>query len=438
MLLFPFLKQVYIQRKNLKLSHEQIRELQQKKFLKLVQFIANHSPYYQKIIKQHKIDINNCKPEDFPILTKETLIKEFDTLVTDRQITKAKLAAFFAKSKNPQELFLNKYYAIHTSGSSGMIGYYIYNTDEFIQGTASSTRATNPKLFQKIAYIAATKGHFAGVTMVTAARRLPILYKNVYCFDINEPFTEIINKLNKIQPTIVSGYAFALKKLAEAQQKGHLAIKPRILQSGGEPLSSEDKKFIQETFSAPVINVYASSEHLFMGIGRDTFGGMYLMEDNLYFEIQPDKTYVTNLYNYTLPLIRYHMSDRFEKITDKTHLMPFTKIKEIVGRNEYVPIFLNDKGEEDFISPILLVELYIPNVTNFQIHLINKKHFQFKACLEPNLNKKEQKKTIKNITEILRNILREKNMMNVKYEIQIVDHLWVDPKSGKFRLITKA
>jgi phenylacetate-CoA ligase len=436
MLLLPFLKQVYLQRKNLSLTKQQIQDLQQRKFFKLVAYVSKHSPYYQKIIKQYKIDIQNCKPEDFPILTKETLIREFDNIVTDKQITKAKLAKFFERSKHPQDLFLNKYIAIHTSGSSGMIGYYLYSVQEFIQGTASSARAANPKLLQKIAYVGAIKGHFAGITMVTTAKKLPFLYKEVHCFDINAPFSDIITELNKLQPTIVIGYAFALKKLAEAQQKGNLTIKPRILQSGGEPLSSEDKKYIQQIFHVPVINIYASSEHLFMGIGKDSFGGMYLMEDNLYFEMIPDKTYVTNLYNYTLPLIRYQMTDRLQPMQDKKKLMPFTKVKDIVGRNEYVPIFLNDRGEEDFISPILLVELYIPQVTKFQIHFVNKRNFQFKACVEDGLTTREKEKTIKNITEVLQNILREKNMEKVKFSIELVDHLWVDPKTGKFRLIT--
>ena len=83
-----FLKQAYLSKKNLKLSKEQIKLLQQEKFIKLVRFAAQKSPYYQKIAKNN-IDINNCKPEDFPILTKETLIKEFDNIVTDKQITKA-------------------------------------------------------------------------------------------------------------------------------------------------------------------------------------------------------------------------------------------------------------------------------------------------------------------------------------------------------------
>ncbi len=438
MLLFSLLKQALINKKTLRFSKEQIKKLQRKKFLTLVQYAAEHSRYYQNIITQNNIDITNCRPEDFPLLTKEKLIDHFDEIVTNKQITKEKISKFLQTSKDSNDLFLNKYYVIHTSGSSGTIGYYVYSQKELAQGIAYSTRVNGIKLFQKIAFIAATKGHFAGITMLNAARKLPILYTDVQAFDINSPFATIIEKLNGMQPTILSGYAFALKKLADAQLHGKLHIKPILLQSGGEPLSTQDKIYIQKTFAAPVANIYASSEHLFMGIGRDSFNGMYLMEDNLYFEFQANGIRVTNLFNYTLPLIRYQMSDQLEPMNDISPKMPFTKVKEIVGRNEYVPIFINDKNEEDFISPILLVEFFVKNLTQFQFHLIDKNHFIFKACIDTGIKEQEREETVKIIKNKLHGILKEKLMNNVKFEIQIVKHLWADPKTGKFRLITKA
>jgi hypothetical protein len=132
------------------------------------------------------------------------------------------------------------------------------------------------------------------------------------------------------------------------------------------------------------------------------------------------------------------MSDRLEVIKDNSQIMPFKKIKEIVGRNEYIPTFLNDKNEEDFISPILLVELYIPNISKFQIHLVDKRNFIFKACFAPNITKFKKEEVINKINKELKQILKEKLMNKVKYKIEIVDHLWADPKTGKFRLITKA
>ena len=178
------------------------------------------------------------------------------------------------------------------------MGYYVYSEDALAKGVVHFTRFNKMRLFQKYAYVAAVKGHFAGVTMANTGSHLPFLYQEVRKLDINQPFQQIIDALNTMQPNSLGGYAFALRKLAEAQRNGRLSIAPTIVQSAGEPLSQQDKDTIQNLFHAPVVNVYGTSEHLMMGIGMDDFDGMYLMEDDLIFEIHPTHTCVTNLFHY--------------------------------------------------------------------------------------------------------------------------------------------
>jgi phenylacetate-coenzyme A ligase PaaK-like adenylate-forming protein len=432
---FNLFKAALRQKRALRLSRGQIKQLQQQKFLKLAQFAAEHSPYYRRVIREHGIDVRHCRPEDFPVLTKPLLIEYFDEIVTDRAITKAKIAGFLEHSTDPSDLLLGKYTVIHTSGSSGTVGYYVYSQSELVAGLAASTRANGLHWRQTVAYVGATHGHFAGVTMLNMAKKLPLLYKQVQLFDINAPFAETIEAINEQQPMVLGGYAFALRKLAEAQRQGSLRITPAIIQSGGEPLSTADKDYIQTVFGAPVVNVYASSEHLLMGLGRDSFGGMYLMEDSLVFELQPAGARITNLYNYTLPLIRYQMSDHLEPMADATQIMPFTKVKEVVGRQEAVPVFLNDRDEEDFISPILLVEFFVKGLAQFQIVLESKRAFVFRACLEPNLSQAQQGEVAEHITAALQAILAEKLMTRVTFKVELHDQLRPNPRTGKFALI---
>ncbi len=435
--LAEMLKQVIRQKRNLHASKDEIKQLQRRKFLQLVQFAALHSPYYSRIIREHNIDIANCKPEDFPVLTKPELIKHFDDIVTDKKITKAGIDDFLSESNNPADLFLGRYIVIHTSGSSGVIGYYVYSVPEFLTGLAPTTRANGVRLGQKVAYIAATNGHFAGATMASVGKKLRPIYRDVRLFDINAPFGQTVTAINQFQPTMIGGYAFALRKLAEAQTTGELHIKPDLVQSGGEPLSSANRTYIQHAFAAPVVNVYASSEHIIMGLGRDSFGGMYLMEDNIIFELGPTGTRLTNLYNYTLPLIRYQMSDQLQHIDDPAPRMPFTKVREIVGRQELVPVFMNDRGKEDFISPLVLAEFFAKGLAQLQVLLTGPKSFVFKACLTVGLSPAERQESINNIELRLRNLLAEKAMTTVTFHIEVVDRLWADEKTGKFALIVR-
>lgn len=437
MILLHLLKYVFHAKQEARLSKQQIKNLQIAKFRKLVQFVSQKSPYYRDIIKKYRIDINNCKPEDFPVLTKADVIEHFDRIVTDPRITKEKISRFLEESKNSNDLFLNKYYVIHTSGSSGTIGYYIYTQKEIMIGLSPLLLIGALQFFQRFGYIAAAKGHFAGITMANMAKRFPLFYRKVETFDINLPFDTIIDGLNKLNPTTVGGYAFALKRLAEAQAEGKLHIRPRLLQSGGEPLSEKDKRYIETIFKVPVTNVYAASEHMVLGVGTDVFGGMYLMENNCIFEIKQRATYVTNVYNYTLPLIRYQMTDRLEKIEDITHTLPFTKVAAIAGRNEHIPIFINDSGKEDFIHTSLIAEIYVRHVKQFQMHILSKKQFEFYICLEKSLQKREIEQTIQTIRQTLQHILDEKNMTQVTFSVKQVEHLWADPKTGKFRIIVK-
>jgi len=439
MLILDLLRQVRTNNKVLKLSKDEVKLLQREKFLKLVAFAAENSPYYKKIVQDGKIDINNCTPEDFPMLTKADFIEHFNEIVTDKEVTKEKLADFFEHSKDPNEMFLGRYFATNTSGSSGTIAYYLYTQDEFLKGVITLVRADKIRLLQRLAYVASTRGHFAGVSMALAAKKVPLLYKEIKTFDVNAPFSDTIASLNDMQPTAVGGYAFALRKLAEAKRDGRLNIHPKLIQSGGEPLSSADKEYIQATFpNVRIVNVYSASEHLTMGIGEDRFDGMYLMEDNLIFEFHQDFICVTNLYNYTLPLIRYQMSDRLEPVEDETGSMPFTKVREIIGRMESTPVFLNDNDEEDFISPIFLIdefEVEIRCIDKWQMLVLGNKSFTFRVQFKQGTPQTEQEKAIDKIRLKLKAILSEKMMNNVNFTIKVVNDLWADKKTGKFKLI---
>lgn len=219
----------------------------------------------------------------------------------------------------------------------------------------------------------ATKGHFAGATMVESTKKLFPIYSDTQMLDINDPFDEIIKSLNTFQPNILTGYAFALKKLAEAKNRGELK----------------------------------------------------------------DCTLITNLFNKTLPLIRYKSSDILAKIEDSQNYYPFVKIENVVGRREMSPIFVNDLGQEDFISPHLIVEIFVEGLNAFQVVLESDRSFSFKVQYDKNITNSEKMICQEELKNRLQSILDQKKMTNVKFEIQEVEKLWVDSKTGKFKLILK-
>jgi phenylacetate-coenzyme A ligase PaaK-like adenylate-forming protein len=432
---------VRLRRKVRRMSRRQIEEYHLRRFRKFVRFVAKRSPYYQRIIEERGIDPARAVVEDFPVLTKQDLIEHFDEISTDPAVTTKRVKAFLARSRDPRELMAGQYRVLHTSGTSGVLCFTVYAPDDWLQGVIHFERLVRLSLRKKkMAFVAATQGHFAGVSMAASpALWLSKIFYPTRLFDINQPTADIVKGLNEWDPRIITGYAGALRMLAEVKEKGELTASPSLLTAGGEPLTKRDQLYIESVFGTHVRNTYAASEHLFMGFDLHHGPGMYLIEDNLIFDLKDDCTLVTNLFNKTLPLIRHRMDDVLRPAPPQLRgYGSYTIIDEVVGRQEEAPVFHNEDGEEDWIHPIVIVEFYVKGLRAFQLHVVDRDSFRFHVVLDPRLNDVEAADVEREIGERLRELLAQKRMGNVRFEIQRVDELGLDPRTGKFRLIVPA
>ena len=435
---YLWLKTLWDHRRNLRISRAQLEAAQLKKFRRLVSFVQRSSPYYRAIIDKGGIDPATCLPSDFPILTKQDVIENFDDIVTDRRITRDRIADFLARSTDPQELFEGRFHVLHTSGTSGSVGYFVFSHEAWIKGSSHAVRAAPLRWRRRTAFVAATRGHFAGASlMLTGNHGTNNLFYDVRTFDVGRPMPEIIHELNQFQPHVLSGYGTVLKMLADAQERGELHIKPTHVGNGGEPLSPEAKACLERVFQVPVMNAYASSEHLYMGMTLPGSNGLHLLEDDLIFELKSDHTCVTNLFNETMPLIRYRMDDVLVPDLQGSGIYPFTKVQEIIGRCENALLFTNRHGQEDFIHPIVIVELIVSGLNAWQIILESKTSFRFLAKLNAGQTAQERQATCARIRDKMNAILAEKEMGNVCFEIEQVETLEIDPLTGKFRLVVR-
>ena len=434
----PLLLLKYLEfRTNARRTPQEFSERRLRKFRRFVRFVNSRSPYYARIIRERGIDISTCVPESFPVLTKRTLMEHFNDIVTTPALTKEGIADFLTRSTDPSERYKGKFVVLHTSGSSGEIGYFVYSRSDWSRGYAQFSRLhTFSFRRRRAAYFGATQGHFAGVTLfLTCGRSLLKLLYRAEIFEINGPLQPVLDRLNALQPDILSGYPSGLLALARKQLDGELRVAPSFTDTGGEPLSPDARHVIEKAFPVPLLDLYASAEHLLMAMTNPRQGGMFLLEDDLIFELHPDHTCVTNLFNRTLPLIRYRMEDVLQAIPDADRLLPYTRVKDLVGRMEQALVFTNRHGSEDFICPIIIVELHVRNLRRFQLRLLSRSSFLFRACLEKGLETKEREEVFRDIRMKLQEILSQKEMDNVTFDIEEVDDLQVDPKTGKFRLI---
>ncbi len=421
------------------MSRAELEAAQLRKFRRLAAFARERSPYYRAMMAERGIEPERCAPGDFPVLTKADVDRHFDEIVTDRSIRRRAIADFLARSHDPEELFERRFHVLHTSGTSGTIGCFVFSHEAWIKGAAQVVRATPLRWRRRVAFVGATRGHFAGVSLMLAGNDgTNRLFHEVRPFDVGQPLPRIVEALNEFQPQALTGYATALRALGEAQERGELRIRPAHVGNGGEPLAPQVKAYLEHVFGAQVMNGYASSEHLYMAMTLPGAEGLHLLEDDLIFELGAEHTCVTNLFNEVMPLIRYQMDDVLAPETAGRSPYPFTRIKEVIGRHEEALVFVNERGDEDFIHPIVIVELLIPGVNAWQVALESKESFRFRARFETGLTAAEREETLGRIREKLGAILAQKEMRNVRFEIEPVESLAIDPKTGKFRLVVRA
>jgi phenylacetate-CoA ligase len=419
-------------------NRSSILAIQEKKFRKMLIYAYKNSKFYHDLYVKNNIsekDLNSIDIEKIPVINKDILMDNLDDILTVSDVTKKELLNFLEKSTDPCELFKGKYHVIHTSGSSGKLGIFVYSKKDWDSFLPYLTQAFNFKFKRKRSvFLGAAGGHFTGAsTSAWTSQGITRFFCKPLVLDINEPLDVIIKKLNEFQPHILGGYFNGLKVLSDQQTKGNLKLKPEILVNCGEGINPKEKKDIERIFKASMTNLYGFAESPIVGTSLKGSDGIYLWDTISLLEFKDDHILLTNLYNKTQPIIRYRIDDYVKKIKNPDDKIPFTLIDNIVGRDEFVIWFENKDGKMDFIHPLIFTDFYVNGLDKHQIVIKDKKSFIFRAVI----NSKDKNQVINNIKIKLEKLLSDKNFSNVKFEIEVVKELRADDKTRKFKLIVK-
>lgn len=418
-------------------SRAELEELQLRRFRMLVAHCAQHSPYYRDIIAERGIDPATCVVEDFPVLDKATVLANYDAIATDPAVTWARVSAFAAQGGDDETLMDGRYQVIHTSGTSGQTGYFVFSPDDWARGLAPALRI-NPfrGRRRRLAFYGIVNDHGAGAGMaMTSNRGLVRLAYKARGFDILKPVDETMAEIDAFQPDIIVGYPTALSALADAQREGRIDIKPTFLQCSGEVVFPHHRQSIEKAFGQPLINVYSTSEHLILGMSRGT-EDMILFEENFVFEPSGDHTFITNLCNYTLPLIRYRMNDRLvpgEHPAGDT--LPYRRVKEIVGRSEGGDlVFRTLTGREERITSFAFGSLSWKHAERIQF-AIGPASCRLDMVPEPGLSPAATNEALADARGKLRGLFASRGLGHVAISVRMVDTIEPDPVTGKVRAV---
>jgi phenylacetate-coenzyme A ligase PaaK-like adenylate-forming protein len=298
---------------------------------RLVEFARTFSPYYRERYAALPGEIRDLRA--LPPVSKRELMANFDAWATDPAITRETADAFVADPSLIGQLYLGRYVAFSTSGTTGTPAVLLQDRRAMSVYQALLLGRRIPSLISagglfpylgnlgRTATIIATGGHFASSVVDARVRTVyPLLHRFNRTFSLMEPTQDLVRALNEFQPAVVGSYPTAFAVLAEEQKAGRLRISPALLLTGAERLSPLLAERISGSFRCPVRDTYAASE--FMGIAFDCrHGRLHVNADWVILEpvdaagdpVPPGEpsrtTLLTNLANRLQPLIRYDLGD---------------------------------------------------------------------------------------------------------------------------------
>ncbi len=437
------LKDLFVFMKNTRLSETQMKELQNRKLRTLLHFVWDHSLFYRRIFEKAGIteeQLDDLPLSAFPTIDKTILMDHFDELITVQDLHQEDLRKFDAETQADRKPYMGKYHVVHSSGSTGKPGYFIYDKAAWhamLQGIIRGAlwNMTMPQIMKllvgrpRIIYIAATDGRYGGA-MAVGDGIDGVGAKQMY-LDIKTPIEEWINSIGKFRPNIIIGYPSAIKILAELVAGDKVQVQIKRVISCGEPLSSGLRKFLEKIFHCSVINIYGASESLALGVETGSEDGMLLFDDMNIIEVDNGVMYLTCLYNFVQPLIRYRISDHLI-LKEPMAGSPFTRAEILLGRSEDLLWFEDGAGHRDFLHPLAVEGFCIEGLLDYQFRQSAPDVFEMLA----EAVSEDKKSTIE--TEMLRRmkeILQEKNLSYVQFYVRFVEEILPNPATGKKTLI---
>lgn len=411
-------------------SKEEIKAIQVDKLEKLLLHAHKNVPYYNKILKASGVVIDSkVNLENFskiPILTKDIIRENFEDL----------------KSK---DLNKRKWYVNTSGGSTGV-------PVKFVQDKEYWDKAISTKLFyslmagkdlgeKEIKLWGSERDIFEG-SIGHKAKLQNWLYNRLLLNSFlmsEEDMKRYVKIWNEFKPVIVWTYVDSIYEFTKFIDKNNLEIcSPKSIIVTAGTLHKDVRDFVEIVFKSKIMNQYGSREAGDIAAECINREGLHIFEYCQYVEVLNDELepvkegelgqiYVTNLNNYSMPLIRYKIGD-IASISNKMCSCGrgFSMLAEVTGR--VTDHFLKRDGtiiHGEYFTHLF----YFKNwVKKFQVV---QEDYNF-VNVYVVLNETKDEKDIEDIKEKIKIVMG--NDCRIKFEfVDEIDH----SKSGKF-LFTKS
>lgn len=371
-------------------NREQLEQFHQQKIIKQLLFTMKESPFYRQLYTPFLREIKQGNFAALPIIDKRIMMEHFDTLNTVH-ISKeeAFYVAFKAERKRNFSPTIRNITVGLSSGTSGNRGIFLVSEAEQALWAGSIIGKVLPSSILHKHTIAFFLRANSNLYEATKNKRI-----SFHFFDLLDSFHQHITQLNEINPSILVAPPSMLRKIAQWQQEGIIAIFPQKVISVAEVLEDIDKDFISTVFQQTVHQIYQCTEGFLATTCKQ--GTLHINEDFVHIEkeyLDPERgifvPIITDFMRKTQPIVRYRLNDiLIEKKMMCACGSPFLALERIDGRCDDIFIGINkcDKSEvslfPDFIRRAIMFAAN--DIQEFKViqHSIEKVEIKLKVPLE--------------------------------------------------------
>jgi len=371
-------------------SRSEILALQKKRLLHLLEHAARFSPFYRR-----RWAGNVPGPEDLSSLepvSKTQLIDHYNEVLAVKDLDLASVRRWMAGTAVNLP---NRYVLAATSGTTGQPVVIPYTRREWREGMTYIVRSSELTMEEVwgrrggLVSLIRERPRVAGISTLNPIHVSAQLTRSFrtglvanLLLSAAEPLEQQIDRLNRFQPTVLGGYPSAIGPLSRAALDGALKIQPRLIVTGGETVSGAVRRNVSRAWGLNLFDFYGLAETLIIAGECLAHQGLHIYEDAVVLEVvdekgrvlpsgeSGDKVLLTNLFNRTLPLIRYEVSDM---LTVNHEPCPcglcFSRIMHLEGRREELLELRSPDGQTVMVHPFVVESPLeeMPEIRQFQI-----------------------------------------------------------------------
>lgn len=321
------------------LSRNEITNWQNDKLQRLVFHAYNHTEYYRCLFDELGICVSDIRSisdlKKLPILTKELVRSNFEKLIPDNIVSYPyKKSATGGSTGDPLIYYLDNKSWSRTNAN------YIYNWercgynygDKYIAlGSTSLFVNKRQSLKHKLYYFIKSKIGLNGINMS------------------QQNCKEYISLIKQNKINYIYGYASSIYLLAKYVLENNMKIKIRACFPTSEILTEHYKSVINKAFDCIIINCYGANDGGVTAFSHEKdyfevgYNCIMHIEENIVSKQAQGSVLLTDLFNYSMPLINYKVGDEIKIDIEQNKISSYNGqiFNEIIGRTSDIIILEN-------------------------------------------------------------------------------------------------